>query len=162
MTKSSRIPTGLRRKPTQPSTALGDRDGTISAGEDSSDEIEILLEKIGLIGDVATRVGDAFRRMSLLKIDAIEKVFRGRFQKHQAENWIKLLLGEDQTCLAVTVSELLADHFKLGKRDNYCMITISWKRCCYRRLLRGELCSWNSLPGLFMDQYRMPLSSRQP
>lgn len=81
MTNSSWIPAGLRRMPTQPPTALGDRGGTISAREDSSDEIEILLEKIGLTGDVATRVGDAFRRISLIKINSIEKVFRGRFQK---------------------------------------------------------------------------------
>lgn len=46
-----------------------------------------------------------------------------------------MLLAEDQTCLAVTVSELLADHFKLGKRNNYCMIIFSWKSYFHRRVL---------------------------
>jgi hypothetical protein len=57
MTKSSWISTGLRRKPNQPSTALRDRDVTVP---DSSDEIDNLLEKIGLSGDVGTRVGLRF------------------------------------------------------------------------------------------------------
>lgn len=119
MAKSSWISAGLRRKISQPLTASGDRDGTNPPREDGSDEINVLIKDIGLSGDVAQVVGDAFRKKSLIKTATIEKVFRGRFQKNDAENWVEMLLGEDQKFLAVTVSELLVDHFKLGKMYNY-------------------------------------------